>query len=179
MSEKIRCFVGIKFPEEILREIQKIQQELPEFDGKKTQKEKLHLTLKFLGEIEEEKISQTIEKLKEIKFPKFESFLGEIGVFTPNLIKIIWIKVEGNESMNLQKEIDEKLNGLFKKEERFMSHLTIARVKNIKNKRKFLEELEKIKVKNLKFGVNKFYLVKSEQKEEEYEYSVIREFNLS
>ena len=39
----------------------------------------------------------------------------------------------------MQKEIDEALDGLFEKEERFMSHVTIARVKNTADKKKLIE----------------------------------------
>ncbi len=45
----MRCFISIDLPEKIIQEIKKIQEELPEFIGKKTETENLHLTLKFLG----------------------------------------------------------------------------------------------------------------------------------
>ena len=44
-------------------EMRKIQEALPEFEGKKTETENLHLTLKFLGEIDE----TTLEKTKEAR----------------------------------------------------------------------------------------------------------------
>ena len=43
-----------------------------------------------------------------------------------------------------------------------MSHLTIARVKSLKNKNRFLGELRKIKIPLLKFQVKEFKLMKSE-----------------
>jgi 2'-5' RNA ligase len=61
----------------------------------------------------------------------------------------------------LQEEIDEKLKNLFGKEKRFMSHLTIARVKNIQDKEKFLSDLKAIKVDSMKFTVDKFNLKSS------------------
>ena len=57
---------------------------------------------------------------------------------------------------------DEKLLGLFEKEARFMSHITIARVKNVANKSGFLEYLKSVKPKNIKFNVCDFVLKKSE-----------------
>jgi 2'-5' RNA ligase len=42
-----------------------------------------------------------------------------------------------------------------------MSHLTIARVKCIKDNKKFLYDLKKIKSNPLEFGVNKFSFKKS------------------
>jgi len=42
-----------------------------------------------------------------------------------------------------------------------MGHLTIARVKEIKNKKLFKSELKKIKIPNVKFTVKNFNLKKS------------------
>ena len=53
--------------EEIKKEIKKIQDLLPEFSGKKTELQNLHLTLKFLGEIKEKDVEGIKEKLREIK----------------------------------------------------------------------------------------------------------------
>jgi 2'-5' RNA ligase len=59
-----------------------------------------------------------------------------------------------------------------------MSHLTIVRVKKVKDKKIFLEELKKIKVQNLGFSVDRFYLLKSVLKPEGPEYSVIEKYDL-
>jgi len=49
----MRCFVGIDLSIEAIKEIQKIQKKLElNFTGKLTASENLHLTIKFLGEIE-------------------------------------------------------------------------------------------------------------------------------
>ena len=61
----MRTFIAIDIPDSIKNEIIKIQNSLPEFIGKKTEKENLHLTLKFLGEIDEEKIELIKKELRE------------------------------------------------------------------------------------------------------------------
>lgn len=180
-QEVVRCFIALDFPREIVSEIERVQKELDKkkmFIGKLAEPENLHLTLKFLGEIEPEKIEKIKLKLGEIKLEKFMGYLGELGVFSSNFIKIVWARILGKKVEELQKQIDEKLEGLFEKEERFMSHLTIARVKKVKDKKVFLQELEKINVKNLGFSVEKFYLFKSELKETGSVYTVLEEFNL-
>ncbi len=154
-----RCFIAIDLPEEIKKEILKIQKQIPEFKGKLIEEENLHLTLKFLSEITNEKADLAKEKLKKIKFNKFNAKLGEIGVFSESFIRIVWVKLENCDE--LQKEIDSSLNGLFKKEERFMSHLTIARVKSIKDKKEFINKLNEIKARHTEFEVNSFALKKS------------------
>jgi len=59
----MRAFISLELPEEIKKEIVKIQNKLPEFIGKKTEKQNLHLTLKFLGEVGEEELEKIKKKL--------------------------------------------------------------------------------------------------------------------
>ena len=173
----MRTFISLNIPENIKEEITKIQNSLPEFTGKKTECENLHLTLKFFGEINEETLKKIKSRLDEIKIDKFETEIDEIGVFSPEFIKIIWVHLKNCDE--LQKKIDERLSDIFEKEERFMSHLTIARVKKINgNKKKFLDNLHKIKVKSSKFIVDRFYLMKSELNKKSPVYTVLKEFSL-
>ncbi len=172
----IRAFISVDIPDGVKKQITKIQDSLPEFLGKKTEKENLHLTLKFLGEIDEEKAGLVKEKLRSIKIKKFESVIDEIGVFSEHFIRIVWIHMGGCDK--LQKEIDNALEGLFEKERRFMSHLTIARIKKIRNKKEFLDNLSKIKIKESRFIVDKFYLMKSDLNRNGPVYSVLEEFPL-
>lgn len=173
----MRTFISINIPGEIKKEIKKIQNQLPEFRGKKTELQNLHLTLKFLGEIEEVKIEGIKEKLREIKIEKFATEIDEIGVFSEKFIRIVWLHMK--DCGVLQKQIDNALKNLFEPERRFMSHLTIARIKGIKDKEGFLQDLKKIKVEKIKFKVDNFYLMKSELTAEGPNYSVLEEYNLN
>jgi len=172
----MRIFISLEIPEEVKEEILRIQKEIPEFSGKKTEPENMHLTLKFLGDISEHEVEKVKSKLKEIKLEKFESEIVNLGVFNQNFIKIIWVHLDN--CNKLQEEIDTKLEKLFKKEKRFMSHLTIARVKKVKDKKKFLQELDKIKIKNIKFSVSGFFLKKSILTKEKPIYETIEEYHL-
>jgi len=177
----MRCFVALDLPREAInhiKEIQKLIEKQNIFIGKFTEHENLHLTLKFLGEIDERKIEEVKERLKEISFDEFEAELFEFGVFSKKFIKIIWIKLGGKGIFSLQKEIDKKLEDLFKSEERFMSHITIARVKNVPDRKRFLDYIKNIKVKKIKFKVEKFFLKKSELKPEGPVYEDIGEYRL-
>ena len=152
----MRTFIAIEIPEKIKKEIVKIQNYLPEFKGKKTEFENLHLTLKFLGEVDEKKIEEVKKKLREVKLNSFESEIKDIGMFSE---RIVWLGITNCEE--LQKEIDESLSDLFEMEERFMGHLTIARINEIKHKKRFTEEIKKIKISEMKFVVKNFNLKKS------------------
>ena len=78
----MRCFIGIDLPIEVIIEIQRIQKKLePNFTGRLTSSENLHLTLKFLGEIEEDAINDVKKRLSSITHPPFELNLKDVGVF--------------------------------------------------------------------------------------------------
>ena len=155
----MRCFIAIDLPLQVKEEISKIQEKLPEFKGKKTEIENLHLTLKFLGVIDEKLVEKVKTRLKKIKFKKFEAEISELGAFREDFVKIVWLKISGCDE--LQKIIDSKLEDLFSREARFMGHLTIARVKFCERE-EFLSKLKKIKTPRLKFKVENFKLKKSD-----------------
>jgi RNA 2',3'-cyclic 3'-phosphodiesterase len=161
----VRIFIALDLPREAINETKKIQCLLRKkamFNGKYTEPENLHLTLKFLGEISEEKIEEVKKRLGEIKLEGFDCETGDVGVFSKSVVKIIWIKLNGRGVWDLQKQIDEKLKDLFEREERFMSHITIARVKKAYDKKGFLEYLGSVKPKKIRFRISKFVLKKSE-----------------
>jgi len=175
-----RAFISIDIPEKIRKDILKIQKQLPEFYGKLTEPENLHLTLKFLGEVDEEKIEKVKLNLIEIKYGRFETEVEYLGFFD-NIKRgkkygPIWLHLTNCEG--LQKKIDESLGDIFPSEKRFMSHLTIARVKSLDDKKYFLEGLGKIKIPKIKFGVDNFMLKKSILKPEGPVYETIEEYKL-
>jgi len=177
----MRVFIAVDLPREAINYIEELQKLIGKqnlFTGKFTEPENLHLTLKFLGEIDAEKVSEIQEKLKTIEFPAFEAELGEVGAFSKKFIKIIWIKLEGKITL-LQEKIDEALSELFAKENRFMSHITIARVKNVKDKRILLSYIKTMKTQKIKFKVDKFFLKKSELKSEGPVYEDLESYELS
>jgi 2'-5' RNA ligase len=173
----MRAFIAIKLPPKILMEIKSIQENLPFFSGKKTELKNLHLTLKFFGEISSEKIEEIKFKLRKIKFNKFESEIKDIGFFDNPERGIVWLGITDCE--NIQKQIDNSLEGLYEKENRFMGHLTIARTRKISDKKKFTEDLKKIKISKMFFVVEKFYLMESNLKKEGPEYNIIEEYFLN
>ena len=143
-----------------------------------TESENLHLTLKFLGEIEEEKVEEVKKLLKKIKQEEFEVSLGELGTFINRYNSILWIKLNGKEIWDLQKKIDESLKNIFPIEERFMSHITLARMKKINDKKIFLEYVKNLKHRVVKFKIKEFILKKSELKPEGPVYSNIEKYEL-
>jgi len=173
----MRAFISLELDEEAKQEILRIQKEIKKsdlFEGKLTEKGNLHLTLKFLGEIEEETLERTKEKLKEIKFKSFDAELGEIGIFSD---RILWVKLEGK-AIELQEEIDEKLKEIFKREARFMSHITIARIKKIMDKKNLFLFFKRFRAGKIKINIDRFLLKSSKLTPEGPIYEPIEEYKL-
>ena len=176
-----RCFIAIEISREAINEIEAIQNIIKKrklFYGKLTEPENLHLTLKFLGEINEEIIEKVKEELRNIKIKEFEVSLGELGLFSEHIPRILWVRLMGKEVLELQAEIDKQLDNIFPKEERFMSHLTIARIKKVIDKRILLEYIKNLKHRKIKFKINEFILKKSELMPEGPIYSNLEKFKL-
>jgi len=174
-----RTFISIDFPDEIIKEVARIQSLLvnQKFTGKLTELENLHLTLKFLGEIPKETLDEATRILEKIKFPVLNLKLGPVGRFShQGQPRIVWIKIEGKDIFNLQKEIDKSLQTISHKEERFMSHATIARIKYIEDKSRFKQYIKGVKPKQINFQVKSFKLNKSELKPRGPLYTSLKEF---
>ncbi|MBW6442633.1 RNA 2',3'-cyclic phosphodiesterase [Patescibacteria group bacterium] len=174
---KKRVFISLDLPLEIQRKIKIVQDKLPDFLGKKIEPWNLHLTLKFIGEIEEKQVEEITKKLKEVNIKPFEIEIEKVGVFSENFIRIIWLSVKNCEQ--IQAEIDQRLSSFYPIEKRFMGHLTIARVKTIKDKASFLENLNRIKIPKIIFPVTNFRLKESIMQEEGPVYKTLEEYNLN
>ncbi len=178
----MRTFVSINIHDSVKTEIKKIQKQLPEFCGKFTEFENLHLTLKFLGEIPEGKVGEVKERLRKIEYAEFKSDINYLGFFDNRSSMrysqnfVVWLHLNNCEC--LQKKVDNVLAGLFEKEKKFMSHLTIARVKKVENKKYFLEQLNKIKIPEIRFTVDSFCLMESRLTSDGSKYKIVEKYNL-
>lgn len=162
----MRLFIAIDLPEEVKSIIEEIKAPLNDIKGvKPVRKQNLHLTMKFLGEIEDDKVGNIAEALSNISFKPFTLSLGRLGFF-PNeqRIRVLWVDaVPAEPMMELKKEIDKALPQ-FKDDHPFSAHLTFARIKYIANdedKKKILELITNKQVAKQEFVVDKFTLYKS------------------
>jgi 2'-5' RNA ligase len=120
------------------------------------------LTLKFLGDVPENKLENVKNKLIKLKFNSFEVELGDLGVFDKEQIRIVWVELRGLGLFELQNKIDRELKEFFPAETRFMGHITIARPKYVKDSRIFINKLKTIKFEKISFVVDKIKLYKSD-----------------
>lgn len=188
---KMRTFIAIELPENIKTSLKNIQDELKKCgaDVKWVEPENIHLTLKFLGEIEEnqlEAINQAIEETAKNK-PKYLITLSGLGVF-PDLKRprIIWIgiKDQNNATKLITEELEEKLEkiNIPKEERKFLGHITIGRVKSGLNKDKLAEKLETLNIdlaKDMGFIADKITLFKSTLGPKGPAYETLKEVTLN
>lgn len=92
-----------------------------------TAPENLHVTLKFLGEVEEPRLSAVKEALGRIKQPPFEMGVEGMGTFP----RIVWVGCTGPVGP-LAAAVEEACTALgFERERRaFTPHATIGRLKD-------------------------------------------------
>ena len=138
--EQLRCFIAVELPEEIKAGLSRLQAKLKsgnEFPVKWVDPYSIHLTLKFLGDVNADMTSPITEAMAEAA-PGVAPFRLEIkglGVF-PNLrrVQVIWVGISGevDKLLQLQKGIESSLARLgFAPEARaFTPHLTLARVRD-------------------------------------------------
>ncbi len=161
----MRTFIAIEMPKEIKDILLDAQKQINTEKAKIRPAKAFHLTLKFLGEVEEKKIDEIKSALKAISFKQFKTALTEIGVF-PNesYIGVVWAGLDDSEGKikKLQQEVDSKMELLgFKKDTRFHPHVTLARVKFVEDKQKFIKDLKEIKIEKKSFQITEFKLIKS------------------
>lgn len=154
-------------------------------DVKLVEPQNIHITLKFLGDVEENLIDE-IEQVMKDSVRGIETFTLKFigtGVFpNKNYIKVIWIGIQdASIPKTIAENIDERLSELgFKKEKRgFSPHLTVGRVKTAKNKQfllKVIERYEDVEFSSRK--VNSIVLKRSDLTPKGPIYTTLREVEL-
>jgi 2'-5' RNA ligase len=165
----IRSFLAISLPAQILQVVEDLMRLLRPFSSglRLTRLESLHLTLKFLGNIEEGSISaieQEAVQAGRLCSP-FSLCLEQLGFF-PNSSRprVVWVGITHDPGLiRLQQQLEDGLARLgFERERRaFHPHLTLARVKSQKNRRSLVDVLRNREVAGPSFQVTEFHLFRS------------------
>lgn len=183
----MRVFVAIEIDELIRKRLSDVIEELRPLHERVRgiRPENLHITLKFLGEIKEERIEKIKKVLKEIadSTGQFNLMIKGVGQFPENKRpRVIWAGIEDcRELISLQERIEKALSKLgFKKEEReFQGHITLARVKESEGIERLREAISRLGKRD--FGdmeVKEFVLMKSELGPEGARYKRLEVFSL-
>jgi len=184
----IRSFLAIELPKPILRKIEEVQGDFrsTHADVRWVNPEKIHLTLKFFGNIEESRIDPIFKFIGEVirNTHPFSLKVRGVGAF-PSLKnpRVIWMGlVNGKEVLaSLQKQIEIQLGKIgFQPEDRpFHPHLTLGRMRSSRGKEELVGRMEKHRDEEFgDFKIERVVLFKSDLKPTGPIYTPLRELRL-
>lgn len=127
----LRLFVGIEFPPQLKLRLSLLCSGIT--GARWVDAGNLHLTLRFIGEIDEGLAADVDEALVRLKARPFALQLAGIGTFGGNRPHALWVGVEKNpELLALRDKIEQALVriGLEPEGRRFAPHVTLARLRD-------------------------------------------------
>ena len=144
----MRLFVAVDLSEKIRENLNEVLAAISGFRGvKPVEKQNLHITLQFIGEVNERKAEDIRRTLSDIKLSPFTLKFRGIGFF-PNQRnpRVIWVGVsEGEQEMRtLASQVEAALKKLgFRKDKEFVAHATVGRIKRMgaEDRRRLVSEL--------------------------------------
>jgi len=183
----LRVFIAIDLPETLRAEIGRLQASLKKLgaDVRWVRPEGVHLTLKFLGEVEEktvEALAGSVESVCAVHPPPTLALAGT-GVFPDQRRpRVVWVGLEGDLAplTELQQAIDRAAEAFgFEPEKRaFNPHLTLGRVRSGRGQQDLLAALDRLRPEPLSFTAVEVRLIRSDLKPSGAVYTPLRVFPL-
>jgi len=187
----MRTFIAIELPGKIKDFLSRTQERLKTSaaDVKWVEPENIHLTLKFLGEIDDKKLNKILLIIEDLANGRdtFSMRLSSIGAFPKiDFPRVIWVGIDKGEreTEEIARGLEEKIAkiGIPKENRPFSSHITIGRTRSTLNREKLVQELFKLRDgfgrENLEFPVTKITLFKSTLTPAGPNYQVLKEASL-
>jgi 2'-5' RNA ligase len=185
----MRTFIAIELPQEIRDYLKKIQENLKESgaDVKWVAPQNIHLTLKFLGELDQQKLKEISHILEDVAKEKksFSLELAGVGAFPDtNYPRVIWVGLAaGNEeTKEIAELLEEKIAclGIAKEDRPFSAHLTLGRIRSGLNRIKLVQALNAwTQSETSQFRAQKITLFKSTLTPKGPVYEILTEANLT
>lgn len=132
----MRLFVALPLPEPIAQGLLLMQGGVP--GARWSVREQLHLTLRFIGEVDGRDATAIDDALASIRAPHFTLELKGIGEFGGKNPRALWAGVrEASQVEHLRRKIESALQrvGLPPEERKFTAHVTLARLRNAPRER--------------------------------------------
>lgn len=172
----IRLFIALNFKNEVKTQINEIINKVKSnsIQGKFVNEEHIHLTLEFLGEIQNNRLNLIKEIMDQLEFESFAFRLTKAGYFKRQEGNIYWLGIERNNTLfGIQKKLHQSLldKGFEVEDREYKPHITLGR--KVKLKDSFnTDELSDI-IRKIEIDINKVDLMKSEFINGNLKYSVI------
>jgi len=126
----LRLFVGIEFPPELKLRLSLLGTSM--HGARWIDAGNMHLTLRFIGEIDEGVAADIDEALAQVKARRFSLQLAGTGVFGGHRPRALWVGVERDPQLvKLHDRIEQALIrvGVAPEPRKFMPHVTLARLR--------------------------------------------------
>ncbi|MDV3277205.1 MAG: RNA 2',3'-cyclic phosphodiesterase [Nitrososphaerales archaeon] len=138
----MRVFVALNIPDaRVIDRMVAFQGELSATgaDLKLVERQNLHFTVKFLGEISEAQAKEAATRLRALKLTGIEATVKGVGAFPrPSRPSVIWVGVAHDDEARvnpLATSVVKALEGIGESDDRpYQAHITIARVRSGRNK---------------------------------------------
>jgi 2'-5' RNA ligase len=180
----IRLFIALLIPDEIKSVIFEHCNTIVKSpsDYKWEDQDKVHLTLKFIGEVKEELLPKIINEIEFVNnYTAFDCMISKYGFFfRDNECKILWCNLDTHDSIiSLVSELNMRLKkfNIEPETRKFRGHLTLMRIKR-KVSENFIKNFKEYKFSPIKFTTNEIALVQSVLKPGGSEYKVLKIYEL-
>lgn len=186
--EKIRTFIAIPLPPDVLEEFRRLISHMKTVDSqiKWVRPESIHLTLKFLGGVESQKLPDIFQAVETScsNFAAFPLKIATQGAFpTLKRPRVFWVGVIDPSTKilsDLQASIEESLAALgYPKEGRtFKPHLTVGRAKKPQPMDEVVKAFLDYKFPTMEFTASEVHVMRSQLTREGAIYSVQKSVKL-
>jgi len=185
MSQTIRSFIAFELPDAVVSLLDNVQQGLKSLPlkAKWVRPQNIHLTLKFLGNIDPANIEDIGQAMADAAgdFAPFTLTVVGIGFF-PGIKRprVVWAGLGGETEvlLNLQRKLVQRVAAIgFPKEKRpFKAHLTLGRIRQTVNPSIIGRAMQDhSNLGDLQFAADRIILFKSELKPTGAVYSRLKE----
>jgi 2'-5' RNA ligase len=169
---KKRIFISVNLSDEarskVFDYIENLRKEFIDLKVRWDKPEKLHITLKFLGDIEVEKISEIVEVVEKVakRFSKFKLKITESGIFpTVKKPRILWFGLfdEKGSLKKINDGLESELEriGFAKDKRNFKPHLTIVRLREPQKSGELVKKHLENKFEPVEFEVSEIVIYES------------------
>ena len=182
-----RLFAAIKIDpgKEFTRQFRTLKSELHTEKIKWVEEHNIHVTLKFFGETEEERIPEINRVLEEmvVDTTVFSFSLKKLGVFGSSYDpRVVWVGIEPYTDLaHIMTVLRDKMSviGYEPDRQNLVPHLTLGRIKFLKDKKSFQQIIDQNKdISSQEITVDRFILFESILKKEGPVYLAHKTFRL-
>ena len=179
-----RVFCAVELPDAVRARLEdhilRLRKEVPDAAASWSRVENIHLTLKFFGNVEVERIPRISEAAERVvkQFPEFQIGVGETGVFPrASRPQVLWVGVSdpNGQLSALQEKFESEcaIEGFEKENRAYRPHLTIARLRRPDGARQLADAHLAMKFEQIKIDLKELVVFRSELSPKGSKYTAI------